>query len=106
MTVYTKMRRTGLPLWLKRSLFVAVVIVAGFLEGLFLFPMGFDVMAGALVITGSWQLVGYKRIGTDKMARYLCRNCPRCNEYIGIVLREAGRGGFVAGDCRFNEWRF
>ena len=25
------------------------------------------------------------------MAKYLARNCPRCNGYLGIVLREPGR---------------
>jgi len=25
------------------------------------------------------------------MARYLCRDCPRCDGYLGIVLREPGR---------------
>ncbi len=25
------------------------------------------------------------------MAKYLSRNCPRCNGYVGIVLREPGR---------------
>jgi hypothetical protein len=25
------------------------------------------------------------------MARYLARPCPRCNGYLGIVLRESGR---------------
>ena len=25
------------------------------------------------------------------MARYLARSCPRCNGYLGIVLRESGR---------------
>ena len=25
------------------------------------------------------------------MARYLARACPRCNGYLGIVLREPGR---------------
>jgi hypothetical protein len=25
------------------------------------------------------------------MAKYLSRSCPRCNGYVGIVLREPGR---------------
>jgi len=25
------------------------------------------------------------------MAKYLARSCPRCNGYLGIVLREPGR---------------
>ena len=25
------------------------------------------------------------------MARYLARACPRCNGYVGIIMREAGR---------------
>ena len=25
------------------------------------------------------------------MVRYLARSCPRCNGYLGIVLREPGR---------------
>jgi hypothetical protein len=25
------------------------------------------------------------------MARYLARACPRCNGYVGIVIREPGR---------------
>ncbi len=25
------------------------------------------------------------------MARYLARACPRCNGYVGIILREPGR---------------
>ena len=25
------------------------------------------------------------------MARYLARSCPRCNGYLGIMLREPGR---------------
>jgi hypothetical protein len=25
------------------------------------------------------------------MARYLHRRCPRCNDYLGIVMRETGR---------------
>ena len=25
------------------------------------------------------------------MAKYLCRSCPRCNGYLGILLREPGR---------------
>jgi len=24
------------------------------------------------------------------MARYLARSCPRCNGYVGIVIRESG----------------
>ena len=47
------------------------------------------------------------------MAKYLCRNCPRCNGYFGIVLREPSsngdttvelctRGGLpTLVDCRF-----
>lgn len=27
----------------------------------------------------------------DVMARYLLRACPRCNSYVGIVIREPGR---------------
>lgn len=25
------------------------------------------------------------------MVRYLYRSCPRCNEYVGIIVREPGR---------------
>jgi len=25
------------------------------------------------------------------MARYLARSCPRCNGYIGIIMRDPGR---------------
>jgi hypothetical protein len=36
------------------------------------------------------------------MARYLYRNCPRCNHYMSIVLREPGRNvplRAVTGHC-------
>jgi len=36
------------------------------------------------------------------MAKYLSRNCPRCNGYVGIVLREPGRNTSlqsVNGQC-------
>ncbi len=25
------------------------------------------------------------------MVRYLCRSCPRCNGYVGIIVREPGQ---------------
>jgi len=36
------------------------------------------------------------------MARYLCRDCPRCGDYLGIILREPGRNTplqAVNGQC-------
>jgi len=35
------------------------------------------------------------------MVRYLYRSCPRCNGYVGIVLREPGRDTLQAvnGSC-------
>jgi hypothetical protein len=36
------------------------------------------------------------------MAKYLCRSCPRCNGYVGIVLGEPGRNSplqAVNGHC-------
>jgi hypothetical protein len=36
------------------------------------------------------------------MSKYLCRSCPRCNGYVGIVLREPGRNTrlqAVNGQC-------
>jgi len=36
------------------------------------------------------------------MARYLARACPRCNGYVGIVVRESGRNTrlqAVNGQC-------
>ena len=38
-------------LWLKRSLFLLVVIVAAWLEGYYLAPFGFGTVAVALAIT-------------------------------------------------------
>jgi hypothetical protein len=36
------------------------------------------------------------------MARYLYRSCPRCNGYVGIIVREPGRNTplqAVSGHC-------
>ena len=40
-----------MPLWLKRSLFLLVVIVAAWFEGVYLAPFGFGTVAVALAIT-------------------------------------------------------
>jgi len=40
-----------MPLWLKRSLFLLVVIVAAWLEGVYLAAFGFGTVALALAIT-------------------------------------------------------
>jgi len=40
--------------------------------------------------------------GVQLMARYLARACPRCNGYVGIVVRESGRNTrlqAVNGQC-------
>jgi hypothetical protein len=42
------------------------------------------------------------------MATYLARTCPRCNGYLGIVLREAGRNvpiRAVNGHCFTCDYR-
>ena len=42
------------------------------------------------------------------MARYLARSCPRCNGYLGIVLREPGRNvplQAVNGHCLRCDYR-
>jgi hypothetical protein len=40
-----------MPLWLKRSLFLLVVLTAAGLEGVYLAPYGFGTVATALLIT-------------------------------------------------------
>jgi len=42
------------------------------------------------------------------MARYLVRACPRCNGYVGIVIREPGRNvpvQAVNGRCNQCSYR-
>jgi hypothetical protein len=42
------------------------------------------------------------------MAKYLARSCPRCNGYLGIVLREPGRNvplQAVNGHCLRCDYR-
>ena len=42
------------------------------------------------------------------MARYLHRNCPRCNGYVGLLLREPGRNTplqAVNGQCLGRGYR-
>jgi len=42
------------------------------------------------------------------MARYLARNCPRCNGYVGITIREPGRNvpvQAVNGRCSRRSYR-
>jgi hypothetical protein len=42
------------------------------------------------------------------MATYLARSCPRCNSYLGIVLREPGRNvrvRAVNGHCLKGDYR-
>ena len=48
---FTVMSATAARQKLKRTLFVAVAGLAAFLEGWFLGPIGFDVLAGAMAIT-------------------------------------------------------
>jgi hypothetical protein len=48
-------------------------------------------MLSALCISGHWSIPEiFATLDTD-MAKYLYRSCPRCNGYLGIVLREPGR---------------
>jgi hypothetical protein len=40
------------------------------------------------------------------MAKYFARSCPRCNGYVGIVIREAGRNvGLQAVNGRCTQCR-
>jgi hypothetical protein len=41
-----------MPIWLRRLLFVAILLIVGFVEGLILFPISFEWFAIAVVITG------------------------------------------------------
>ena len=49
-------------------------------------------MLSSCVFDIIWEL-GKRASLTEKqlMARYLARACPRCNGYLGIVIREPGR---------------
>jgi len=78
-----------------RYLFVAgvvVVVLARLLSPLgLLVNLVFAVAAAYLAIIIGGECSADKICKGETMVRYLYRSCPRCNGYLGIVLRGPGR---------------
>jgi hypothetical protein len=68
-----------------------------------------NVLVSAPLISAAVRNYGRKMVCEgDLMARYLVRTCPRCNGYVGIVIREPGRNvpvQAVNGRCNQCSYR-